>query len=224
MPQQWPGEEEFDDLDPSEFDDDIPESDLPALKPVKEGTKYFTVEEIRKMTVDDLRPHFKDVRGVWRTANLFEETCDDPAKYPPVYTLKDSDTSSCVSLKRLYLAMEDVTEHVFAKHTLGSWDHWESITQSFILKPHIEEWRAELERQLRSKYLRMIKEQAEGGEGPNALNATKYLLEQTTVFGKEKSTRGRPSKKEKEAHLMRETKDSAALAADAKRLGISVVK
>jgi hypothetical protein len=195
-----------------------------ADEPVKEGTPYFTLAQLRGMTIDDLRPFLKDVRGIWRTANLFEETCEDPAKYPPIYTLKDDDTSSCVSLKRLYLAMEDVTEHTFARVTLGSWAHWEAITESWILKPHIEEWRKLLELQLRAKYIRLIKEQAEDGEGPNALNATKYLLEQTTSFGKEKSTRGRPSKKEKEQYLSREAKNSADLAADAKRLGISVVK
>jgi hypothetical protein len=191
---------------------------------VKEGTPLFTLSQLREMTIDDLRPFLKDVRNVWRTASLFEETCDDPAKYPPIYTLKDSDTSSCVSLKALYMAIEDVTEHTFAKTCLGSWEQWMSITESYVLKPHIEVWRDQLERQLRAKYIRMIKEQAEQGEGPNALNATRYLLEQTTQFGKEKSTRGRPSKKEKEQHLMRESKDSAALAADAKRLGITVVK
>lgn len=200
--------------------------ELPKVEEVKSTsvTPLLTLAQLREMSIDDLRPHLKDVRGVWRTASLFEETCDDPAKYPPIYTLKDSDTSSCVSLKRLYLVMEDVTEHTFVKHTLGSWEQWQAITESYVCKPYIDEWREQLERQLRAKYIRMIKEQAEQGEGPNALNATRYLLEQTTQFGKDKSTRGRPSKKEKEMHLARETKDSAALAADAKRLGISVVK
>jgi len=196
----------------------------PVLEVVKEGTPFFTLAQLREMSIDDLRPFLKDVRGVWRTASLFEETCEDPAKYPPIYTLKDSDTSSCVSLKRLYLAIEDVTEHTFARHCLGSWEQWMAITESYVLKPHIEVWREQLELQLRAKYIRMIKEQAELGEGPNALNATRYLLEQTTQFGKEKSTRGRPSKKEKEQYLARESKDSAALAADAKRLGISIIK
>lgn len=194
------------------------------LTPVKEGTPLFTLAQIKGMTVDDLRPFLKDVRQVWRTASLFEETCEDPAKYPPIYTLKDDDTSSCVSLKKLYLAIEDITEHTFAVTCLGSWDHWVAITESWVLKPHIEKWRELLELQLRAKYVRMIKEQAEFGEGPNALNATRYLLESTTSFGKNASTRGRPSNKEKAQHLAREVKDSSALAADAKRLGITIVK
>jgi hypothetical protein len=187
-------------------------------------TGSFTLTQLRSMSVDDLRPHFKDIRGVWRTVSLFEETCEDPAKYPPIYTLKDSDTSSCVSLKALYLTIEDVTEYEFAKHCLGSWDHWEAITTSWTLKPHIEEWRALLEKQLRAKYIRTIKEEAEYGDGPNRLNAIKYLLEQTTSFGGKKSVRGRPSNAEKEAYIRRETKSSVELAKDAERMGLKVVK
>jgi hypothetical protein len=187
-------------------------------------TGYFTLACLRTMTVDDLRPHFKDVRGVWRTASLFEETSEDPAKYPPIYTLKDSDTSSCVSLKRLYLTIEDVTEYDFARMCLGSWEHWEAITQSWVLKPHIEEWRALLEKQLRAKYIRTIKEEAEYGDGPNRLNAIKYLLEQTTSFGDSRPKRGRPTKEEKQAHLRAETKGASEIARDAERIGLKVIK
>lgn len=197
---------------------------MDELTLVKEGTPYFTLAQLKGMSVDDLRPFFKDVRNVWRTVSLFEETCEDPAKYPPIYTLKDDDTSSCVSLKRLYLAIEDVTEHTFAVTCLGSWEHWVSIADSWTLKPHIEKWRELLELQLRAKYVRIIKEQAESADGPNSLNATKYLLESTTSFGKDKTSRGRPSAKEKAQALAREVKDSSALAADAKRLGITIVK
>lgn len=183
--------------------------------------RILTKQEIKQMTADDLRPFFKDVLNRWRTANLFEETCEDPAKYPPIFTLKDDDTSSCVSLKRLYLDMEDVTEHNFARYCLGSWEHWEAICNSWILKPHIEQWRELLELRLRSKYLQLIKEQAESSDGPNALNATKYLLETTTNFSNRK--RGRPSKQEREANLKKEARSSESIKADAERLGIKVV-
>jgi hypothetical protein len=187
-------------------------------------TGYFTLAALRSMSVDELRPHFKDIRGVWRTASLFEETSEDPAKYPPIYTLKDDDTSSCVSLKRLYLLIEDVTEYEFARVCLGSWDHWVAITESWVLKPHIEDWRSLLEKQLRAKYIQYIKEETEHGDGPNRLNAIKYLLEQTTEFGLGRSKRGRPSKAEKAEHLARESKSAGEIAKDAERLGLKVVK
>jgi hypothetical protein len=78
-----------------------------------------------------------------------------------------------------------------------------------------------LELRLRAKYVQLIKEQAESGEGPNALNATKYLLETTTNFAKQK--RGRPTKTEKEAHLKKEARSSESIKADAERLGIKVI-
>jgi len=183
--------------------------------------KVLTKAQIKDMSADELRPFFKDVLNRWRTLSLFQETCDDPAKYPPIFTLKDDDTSSCVSLKRLYLIMEDITEHDFARMCLGSWEHWESLCNSYQLKPHIEHWRELLELRLRAKYIQLIKQQAESGDGPSALNATKYLLETTTSFIKQK--RGRPSKAEKEAHLKKETRSSESIKADAERLGIKVI-
>jgi hypothetical protein len=185
----------------------------------------LTLTEIKSKSAEELLPWFKDVLNRWRTMSLFEETCEDPAKYPPIFTLKDNDTSSCVSLKRLYLAMEDVTEYQFATSCLGSWEHWEAISKSWTIQPHIENWRELLDMQLRTKYLNLIKSTAEEGEGPNALNATKYLLEATTSFkGREKtSKRGRPSKVEKEAALKKEVRDSQTIKNDAERLGLKVV-
>lgn len=200
-----------------------PEIDGATTSP-SSATPRLTKEEIKQMSAEDLRPYFKDVMNRWRTANLFEETCEDPAKYPPIFTLKDDDTASCVSLKRLYLLMEDVTEYNFARSCLGSWEHWEAITSSWVLKPHIEKWRELLDIQLRAKYLQLIKSSAEDGEGPNALNATKYLLETTTSMGNAKaSKRGRPSKQEKEAHLKKEMRDSQTIKNDAERLGLKVI-
>ena len=200
-------------------------SEQPLNGPIETAspaTPRFTIEELKTMSVDDLRPHFKDLRQAWRTASLFEETCDDPAKYPPIYSLKDEDTSSCVSLKRLYLLIEDVTEHDFVRLCLGSWEHWELIQKSWILKPHIDRWREQLDLQLKAKYLNIIKNTAENGDGPNALNATRYLLETTTSF-KRGEKRGRPSKIEKEAALKGALRDHATIKNDAERLGLKVI-
>jgi hypothetical protein len=173
------------------------------------------------MTPEEFKDQFKDSIGRWRTATLFEETCEDPTKYPPVYTLKDSDTSSCVSLKERYLQMGDLTEYSFANVYLGGWDHWVRICDSWILKPHIEEWREQLKLRLRAETLAKVKDMAEG-EGPSALNAAKFLLEELGGSGKPK--RGRPSKEEKAGYLKEEGRTSDETQRDAERLGIKVVK
>jgi hypothetical protein len=185
------------------------------------ATPRLTLKEIQSLTAEELRPYFKDVRNCWRTVNLFEETCEDPAKYPPIFSLKDEDTASCVSLKRLYLLIEDVTEYKFAQLTLGGWEHWKMITESFKLKPYIAEWREHLDLQLRQKYIQQISEVATG-DGPVALQANKYLLE--TVTGHKQPLRGRPSKKEKEEAIKREMRDSDEIKRDMERLGIKVAK
>lgn len=173
------------------------------------------------MTPEDFKDQFKDSIGRWRTANLFEETCEDPTKYPPVYTLKDSDTSSCVSLKERYLECRDLTEYQFANIYLGGWDHWLRVCDSYVLKPHIEEWRDQLRLKLRAETLEKVKDLATG-EGPAALTAAKFLLEE--LNGRTpKSQRGRPSKEEKIGYLKEEGRTSDETKRDAERLGIKVV-
>lgn len=176
------------------------------------------------MTNEELKELFKDVRGMWRTTSLFEETCEDPAKYPPLYTLQASDTSSCVSLKQKYLELGDFTEYTFATMYLGGWDHWLMIGDSFRLKPHIAKWRAELEMLVKSRAVAKIKDLSEG-EGPSALAAAKWLTENAGKRGEgTPSKRGRPSKEEIAGNLRASTRDKDQLDEDAARIGLKVVK
>ena len=183
----------------------------------------LTKAEIQAATKEDLIKYYKDLRGHWRSGTLFEETCEDPAKYPPIFTLNDDDTASCVSLKRLYMTFEDVTEWTLANHVLGGWDHWMTIVECNLTKDHITKWRRDLEMHLRAKYLGQIKE-VSSTDGPVALQATKYLLETTTNVGAgKKSQRGRPSKVEKEKAIKEELRDSEEIRKDMERLGLKVV-
>lgn len=168
------------------------------------------------LTIKDL----KDVRNAWRTASLFAETCDDPVKYPPVYSLGDQH-GTLPSLKRNFLDLGDLAEYTFAETYLGGWDHWQRITESWVLKPHVEMWRTELRLKLEAEAIATIKEIA-SGTGPSALQAAKYLYEK--VNSGESRKRGRPSKAEKDAALKKELRDSEDVAADAARIGIRIVK
>lgn len=176
-----------------------------------------TVRGLPGLTIDDL----KDVRGCWRTASLFEETCDDPTKYPPVYSLGDQH-GTLPSLKRNFLDLGDLAEYAFAETYLGGWDHWQQLQRSFVLRPHLEKWRAELRLKIEAASLAKLRDMAEG-EGPQALQAAKYLYERvSSETGSRK--RGRPSKAEKEAALKKEIRDSEDIRADADRLGLKVIK
>ena len=174
------------------------------------------------MTPEEYKEQLKDTIGRWRTTTLFEETCEDPTKYPPIFTLKDSDTASCVSLKDRYLELRDITEYKFANIYLGGWDHWQRICESWRLKPHIAEWREQLRLKLKQEAIERILEIADSSS-PGALNAAKQLLDMVSN-PVDKPKRGRPSKEEKEGHLAREAKSAEALRLDAERVGIKVVK
>ena len=116
----------------------------------------------------------------------------------------------------------DLAEYMFAETYLGGWDHWLLMQRSFVLKPHIEKWRAELRLKIEAASLAKLRDMAEG-EGPQALQAAKYLYER--VAGDNASRkRGRPSKAEKEAAIKRELRDSEDIRADADRLGLKVIK
>lgn len=173
------------------------------------------------MTPEEYKASLKDAMGRWRTLSLFEETCDDPAKYPPLFTLKDSDTASCVSLKERYLDCRDLSEYKFANIYLGGWDHWEKLCNSWEFKPHLELWRTELRLKLRAEALDKLIELSEG-DGPSALNASVKLLQELNG-SVETPKRGRPSKEEKDGYLKKVARDSATIAKDAERLGLKVV-
>lgn len=182
---------------------------------------HLSKAEIQAKSAEELRQYYKDLRGHWRSGTLFEETCEDPAKYPPIFTLNDDDTASCVSLKRLYMSFEDVTEWNIANHVLGGWDHWTAIVECNLTKDHIAKWRRDLEMHLRAKYIEQIR-QASTLDGPVALQATKYLLETTTAL-KNKNVRGRPSKVEKEQAIKEELRDTDEIRRDMERLGLKVI-
>lgn len=168
------------------------------------------------MDISDL----KDVRRCWRTASLFRETCEDPVKYPPIYSFAN-DHDEIASLKRNYLDMGDVGEYTFATTYLGGWDHWMLICKSWSLKDYIENMRSELRLKIASESLAKIREIAEG-TSPAALQAAKYLYERESTDSGRK--RGRPSKQEKEQALQRELRSSEDIHSDAKRLGLTIVK
>lgn len=113
-----------------------------------------------------------------------------------VYTLKEYDYTwngkTYLSLKRLYLEACDPTEYNFANKYLCDWRHWETICALEWFKPHVEEWRKELQLKLRAAALAGMIEDA-NGTGREAQAARKYLLD----GGWEKrnvQTKGRPSK------------------------------
>lgn len=133
----------------------------------------------------------QDSMGRPLTQSLFLELGYNDAA---LYTLKDVDHiyegKVFPSLKRLYLLTSDPTEYQFAKQYLLGWKHWMRICENKLIKPHILEWREELEIKIRSEGVAEIMAAAHGG----SWQASKWLADR----GWENRGAGRPSEEEKE--------------------------
>lgn len=160
---------------------------------------------------------FKDpIKGTWIAQGLFLEPTYDTAF--AIYTLAEYDKEYngklYLSLKKLYLEEEDITEYIFANKYLGGWSHWQRLQNNQQLAKEIDSWRTELELKLRAKALVRIKEQANKG----SYNAAKYIANkewENTGSGK-----GRPSKADIKREREKQAKIFEQYEEDAHRLGL----
>ena len=133
-----------------------------------------------------------------------------------VFTLKEQDYEYkgkvYPSLKALYLKEEDPTEYSFATKYLLGWQHWKRLCENKAIAKHIEEWREELELKIRSQAVRDMVNMCASENGN--YSAAKFLADR----GWDKRAAGRPSKKDKEAHLRMEERLADEFEADLKRL------
>jgi hypothetical protein len=152
-----------------------------------------------------------DKMGRYRTQSLFLEMDYDPEA---VYTLKEYNHTwegkEYLSLKKLYLELEDPTEYNFATTYLVNWKHWERVVSNKVLRKHIEEWREELELKLRARAVAKMVESAEGGN----YQAAKWLADR----GWQTRAAGRPSKAEVDGEKAKQVKIGEEYSADILRL------
>lgn len=160
-----------------------------------------------------------------QTKGLFYELTlpEDRKVMGTSWTLKEDDLHAdgmvYKSMKKLYIAMEDVTEYDFAMASLGSYKHWERVTESPIIRPHIEQWRKELNLKLKARAMKSIIKSATEDE-KLSFQAMKYLAD--NEYLDKKTKRGRPSKDEVKAELRREVESSKNFRDDAERIGLKL--
>lgn len=164
---------------------------------------------------------FKDNRNQWFTTGLFFEFKSDAVE--PMFVLKGNDRNGLKSLKNIYLSWPHVPgyEYEFAEQVLGGWEHWLALQGSSRLKPHIDAWKEELLIKHKCKSVAAIVGMANDEEDKNRMQAAKYLAEKGWA---EKSSKGRPSKLEKEAALKAEINKNNEYDEDMARLGLKAVK
>jgi hypothetical protein len=159
--------------------------------------------------------------GAPLTMGLFYETAFH-TKEKAIFTLQDEDRvidgHTYISLYKLYMECEDLTEYDFASKYMESWKQWDRITKTNWFEPYISRWRTELELKIKARALKSIVETA-SKEGKSSFEAQKYLLakgyiDKTT----EPNRRGRPSKLEVERKLKEEAFLDADIQADLERI------
>lgn len=141
---------------------------------------------------------------------FYEMSYEDPST--AIYTLKDKDYKSYISLYSRYLNLEDPYEVTFANTYFEGWEHWQMVANTAWFKPIIERWRKELALRIRAKALNQIREIAKDETSRSSFAANKLLLEGGWMDKEEKAKVGRPSKDEirKQADNLFELEKEAA--------------
>ena len=167
----------------------------------------------------------KDKRGAARVFNLFLEN-DHSQKnhknyYPPIYTVGNDDRldKGCLSLKKIYLSLNDPTEYLISQIAFLNYDHWLRLVNSGWFVPYLNAWREELAVKMQQECLATIAKHAKSGS-KDSVQASKYIAEQAW----KKHQRGRPSKAEVNRHLKLESDAQKAITNDAERIGLKLVK
>lgn len=164
--------------------------------------------------------------AMYHTKGLFYEMSlpEDRESMGTSWTLKEDDHHAdgkiYKSMKKLYIQMEDVTEYEFAQATLGSYKHWERLLESPLVRPHIEQWRKELNLKLKARAMKSIIKAATEDE-KLSFQAMKYLAD-NDYLEKKGNKRGRPSKDELKAELRKEVSANKTLQDDAARIGLKL--
>lgn len=152
---------------------------------------------------------------------LYDLFIEDNPTGPYTYAPLDSQDGA-ISLYRLFMEEEDLTEWSFAnKHLLG-WDHWEKLQNVRLLRPIVESWRRDLEQKLKSRAFKEIQLIASEG-GKNSFEANKIILngKWKELVQSVAASRGRPGKQEVDKKLQEELDLHKQVNEDLKRMGLN---
>jgi hypothetical protein len=157
-----------------------------------------------------------------RTKSLFYETSYGDMTWV-LFTLKEDDIEAhgrnLLSLRKLYMSLvpNDPTEYEFAQTVFSSWNIWETIAKSPLLRKDVAEWRREVEIKIKSQAIRSIAEEMKSG-GRSSFGAAKLLLEKGWL---DKDTAADAKKKLKVVEEEKQNTEALKLLEDdAERLGL----
>lgn len=113
--------------------------------------------------------------------------------------------------RKTYVQLSDPTEYKAAMELIGDWEHWKFLRANPVVAKMLDDWKQEVATKLKSEAIKNMKDLAKTEKGAAA---ARWLAEGSFETRKV----GRP-RKDKEVE-----ESSGRPTADAKRLGITVVK
>lgn len=114
--------------------------------------------------------------GIWLTRALFLETSvSNPHNI--LFTLKEENHEGYQSFPNIYFALteNDPTEYEFAMTVFGSWEHWNVVADSSMLKPVMVKLREEKNVRQKAKAVKFMLDEV-STKGKSSFAAAKLLL------------------------------------------------
>ena len=99
-------------------------------------------------------------------------------KVIPIYNLTPFDTKETKSFYRIYMQCQ--TEYEAALVLLGSWEHWERLSECSWFHPYLKRWRHEVEIRNKAMAVRTVMDMTAKGN----VTAAKILLDMERPSGK----------------------------------------
>ena len=160
------------------------------------------------------REVLRDNQFRYRTTSLFLEL--NGSTLEPIFNIKydiDYEFKGKIyySLKKLYLALADPTEYIFASTYLYDYAHWKRMCSNQEIAPYVDSWREELELKLRANAIQEAIALSKKGN----YNAAKWLADRGW-----EAKRGRPTKAEKEARVKQDDRLYSDISEDLERIGV----
>ena len=159
----------------------------------------------------------------FRTKALFKDhpQAEGNGEYQVFFIGKEKSSKDYISLKEVYMAIEDPTEYEFAMVVFGSYRHWLHIAELSWAKDHVAEWRNELQMKIKSGAIKGVVNLVDDDytKETTKLQALKYLANSDYA---EKITTSKAKKTAKKDSIAQAV--SSEMSEDFKRLGITPLR
>lgn len=172
------------------------------------------------MYMDEEETNIVTQRGRRLTKQLFHEMWvglpEEGRTHSPKFTLH-RDKPGLINFGREYIQYGDMTGYKMANKYLEDYYHWNLLMKANWFKEAKAIWDEEIEARLHAESMETLLAIAKG-EGPQAIQAAKFIATKGYKDKQALSKRGRPTKDQLEGQIKRELEDAKVISNDAARI------